>query len=100
LGPEDGGGVEDDVFLRAFENSGRVFAETSAAGPHIAFGDDFETFASRIGIAVKLPADQAGNGLEYLVIARNCANATEPELGFTGRFQIFNFPAKLQSRQK
>ncbi len=42
LAPEDGGGVENDVLLRAFVNRGGVFAQAGAAGPDVAFRDDLE----------------------------------------------------------
>lgn len=41
LGPPDGGGVEDDVLLRAVENGGGPVGGLASAAPNGALGDDF-----------------------------------------------------------
>ena len=41
LSPPDGGGVEDDVLLRAVENGGGPVGGLASAAPHGALGGEF-----------------------------------------------------------
>ena len=60
--PEDGAGVEDGVALGARIDGGLVMGWLVAAVDGGTLGEDLET-GDRCGIAMELPADEAGDGI-------------------------------------